>query len=171
MAKAINSLPLIKKLWSTVIKDEYTIYHKLLSLNYHNFKPGILEGTPVITPSTDFPVLNPSIEIINNTFIITLPPFSSDSFLNFIAEPYIIPVALFMIDSPDKKRFPITLMSRTGIKQNLDSEKYLTLSINLAEMPPVLPDGRTLLKSWTVLITLDEQSNPIHFSDLIPWPV
>jgi hypothetical protein len=77
---------------------------------------------------------------------------------------------IWSIEFPDDPRSPITLMSRTGIKQLLDLEKLLCLSINLNGPKPVLPKGRTLLRSWTVLITLDEKDNPVHYSELITWP-
>lgn len=170
MASSINSLPLIKKIWSNEIPDCYTIYHKLLSSNYSNFKSGILTGTPQITPAQGFPVPNPSIDILNNSFIIRSAPLSNQSLMNINPEPFVVPVTVFLLESQDNPTSPIKVMSRTGVKQIMELEKLLCLTVELGGSKPILPQGTTLLKSWTVIITLDEKENPVHYSDLIPWP-
>jgi len=166
-ARVINSAPFIKQIWKTKFPDCYTVYHKILSLNFPRFRSGILTGTPYLTPDGGFPLNSPSVEISNNELIISSGPLSPASEINLDRELYIVPVSVFMIDTTNDNKPPITFLSRSGNKVLLDLDSSLRLSINLNSGVYVIQEGCKLLKSWSVLITLDKNNNPVHYSELL----
>lgn len=169
LAVAINSVSLLKQIWAIEFPKCYTTCHQIFSQNFPRFTSGLLSGTPCLTPNSGFSLNNPKVEYSNDELIIQSAPLSADSGINTSIEKYILPASVFLIDSPDNSKSPITLKNRIGKKVSLDLENPLRLMINLNEEVHIVPDGQTLLKAWTVLITLDDKNNPVDYSELLTW--
>ena len=170
LAVAINSVSLLKQIWAIEFPKCYTTCHQIFRQNFPRFTSGLLSGTPCLTPNSGFSLNNPKVEFSNNELIIHSGPLSPDSGINTSLEKYIIPASVFLINTPNNPKSPITLKNRIGDKILLDPNNPLRLMINLNAGTPVVPDLTRLLKSWTVLITLDEKNNPVDYSELITWP-
>jgi hypothetical protein len=169
LAKIINSMPVIKKIWGQEFTDCYTIYHKILSNNYHSFNCEGLTGTPVLTPRFGFKLTSPEVEINERELIFKCAPISNYSGINASLEKFITVVSIFMIKSPSYSEYDPYISFRIGIKEPLVLGNPVQLTTQLNQGCCLLREIETLYKSWSVLITLDEKDNPVHYSEIISW--
>jgi hypothetical protein len=166
----INAVDLIKRIWKNEYPDCYSPYHEIMFANYPRYKYDDLRGNLLLTPKNGFPVSDPSFEIERGKLTLTTAPLSPDTGIDLSIEKYITSATLFLLNS-NVDIFPGPRFdARKGNKFSLESPPPLTVITMLAgnSILTSLPD--TLVKLWTVLITLDENNNPVHYSNVITWP-
>lgn len=169
LAWAINNIDLIKKIWQNEFPDSYIPYHKILSANYHNFRYSDFAGTPVLTPNPGFRLTNPEVEINNTELIIKTDPLSPDSGIDFSKEKFIVTASIFLINSLEESEFVTHINYRTGDKTLCEPRSHIKLTTSFDSDYCLCAKDDTIYKSWSVLITLDEKDNPVHYSEIIPW--
>jgi hypothetical protein len=169
LSRTINNIDLIKKIWRSEFSGSYTAYHKILSSNYHHFRYSDLAGTPVLTPKPGFRLIDPEVEINSEELIIKTGPISPDSGINISLEKFIVTASIFLIESRLDSKFVTYINSRTGNKLSLETGIPLQLITRFHEGNVLYHEGDSVYKSWSVLITLDEKYNPVHYSEIIPW--
>ena len=171
LGHAINKISLIKKLWKDEFPDCYSAYHELLKSNFHRFNCNNMSGTPVLTPHPGFKLLEASANIINDYLIVNTDPLLPDSGINYLIEKNIITASVLLVKSnQDPDNIP-EIHYRLGTKTLLNDRSPLTLVTDLNCGGAIVTEKFFIYKSWSLLITLDDKDNPIHYSEIIPWPV
>jgi len=170
LAGLINAVDLIKMIWKMEYPDCYSTYHEIIISNYPGYKYEDLRGNLVLTPKTGFPVTNPSFKIENEKLILSADPLSADSGIDLSTEKYITSATIFLLNSDISPFIGPGFNSRKGNKVSPDFNHSLQITTNLAVDAVLcsLPDS--LVKLWSVLITLDENNNPVRYSEVITWP-
>jgi hypothetical protein len=169
LAGTINNIDLIKKIWQYEFPDSYTPYHKILSANYHHFRYSDFAGTPVLTPNPGFRLTNPQVEINNSELIIKTDPLSPDSGIDFSKEKFIVTASIFLINTREESEIVTFIKYRTGNKTLCEPGSHINLTTPFNFGNCLFAKDETIYKSWSVLITLDKNDNPVHYSEIIPW--
>jgi hypothetical protein len=170
LAGLINAVDLLKMIWKKEYPNCYSPFHEISIANYHLYKYLDLRGTLALTPRTGFPVFNPSFEIERGKLNLSATPLSPETGIDISTEKFITSATLFLMNSNISSQPGPCFNARKGDKISLDFEHSLQIITHLSGEAVLysLPD--TLVKLWSVLITLDENNNPVRYSDLITWP-
>jgi len=129
-----------------------------------------MSGNPVLTPNPGFCLPDAAVDVINEKLIVNTGYFPPDLNIDFSIEKFIITASLFIIKSCEDPEYPPVFFQNKSVKTVFSNSLPLQLTINLNSDGIIIRDEFYVYKSWSVLITLDENDNPVHYSELLPWP-
>ena len=170
LAGLINAVDLIKMIWKMEFPDCFSTFHEMSIANYHHYKHDNLRGCPILTPKTGFPVHDPSFEIVNSNLIINSSPLSLNTGIDFSFEKSITSATLFLMNSHLDNQPGPCFNIRKGITMMLDSEIPVRITTNIGGESVLASLSKTLVKLWSIYITLDKDNKPVRYSEVITWP-
>ena len=169
LGHAVNKIGLLKTLWKAEFPDCYSAYHEILKANFHRFNCNDMSGTPVLTPQPGFKLPDTAINFISDYLIVNTQPLSPESGINYSIEENIITASVLIVKSnEDPEKIP-EIHYRLGPETILEKDSPLFLVTDLNYGGAIVTAKRFVYKSWSLLITLDDNGNPVHYSEIIPW--
>ncbi len=166
----INAVDLIKMIWKNEYPECFGTYNEIIKANYHNYKYVDLRGNLILTPKMGFSVPDPSFDIERGKLTINTAPLSGETGIDLSIEKYVTSVTVFLMNSNSSSQLGPCFDARKGDKVPLKFEHPLQIITDLGGKIILNFLPITLVKLWSIIITLDEKNNPVHYSDVITWP-
>jgi hypothetical protein len=163
LSSKIYSIDIIKKLWSPEVKKQSRIYQKIWSETYHAANCNDLNKPPKLSPTQDFIVSNPSFLFAEKSFCLKSDPLGASTVINPAIEKFILPVGVIVLKDPKSHASPpMEIIAFKGQNETLDLNSELDITINLHTPEDIKYMHYKFRKCYLILITLDENKNPIH---------
>ena len=169
LAKSLNSLDLIKKIWREEYPNCYSIYHKIFDSNYHRFNYNNFSGDPQLTPDKGFKLEGPKVELNGSNLIITADPILPDSGVDFSKNNFIAAASFLMFRYHNKPDDTPVFYPIKGKIIPLDSTQPISLTTEINSPDVIVPDDEYIARSWSTLIILNEKFNPTGYSQTLTW--
>jgi hypothetical protein len=168
LSAKIYSIGIIKNLWKPKVKNQSYIYQKISADNYHAANCNDLNRTPKLAPSADFMVSNPSFLFEEKSFLLKSDPLGASAVINPSIEKFILPVGVIVLKDPKSAAAPpMEIISFKGKNEILDLNSALNINIDITNPEDIKYMHYQFRKCYLILITLDENDNPIHCSECL----
>lgn len=165
LSSKIYSIGIIKNLWSPTLKNQSYIYQKISADNYHSANCNDLNNLPKLSPTQDFIVSNPSFLFAKKSFRLQSDPLGTSTVINPAIEKFILPVGVIVLKEPKSAAAPpLEIIAFKGQNKILDLNSALDISIDITNPEDIKYMHFKFRKCYLILITLDENKNPIHTS-------
>ena len=168
LSSKIYSIGIIKKLWSPKVKNQSYIYQKISAENYHTANCNDLDKPPKLSPTQDFIISNPLFLFEEKSFLFKSDPIGASTLINPAIEKFILPVGVIVLKDPKSPASPpMEIIAFKGKNEILDLNSELNFNI---ELP--IPENAKYMhyqfhKCYLILITLDENENPVQTSECL----
>jgi hypothetical protein len=168
LSSKIYSLDIIKNLWSSSCEVQYRIYQKIWSENYHSVDCNDLDKPPKLAPSANFIVSNPVFLFEQRSFLFKSDPLGASTVINPAIEKFILPAGVIVLKEPLPPAVsPMEIIPFKGKKEILDLNSELNINIVLPTPQDSYYMHYQFRKCYLILITLDENENPVHTSECL----
>jgi hypothetical protein len=168
LSSRIYSIGIIKKFWIPIVQNQSYIYQKISAENYRHANCNDLGKIPKLTPTHDFIINNPSFVFAKNSFTFNSDPIGVPTFINPSTEKFILPVGVIVLKEPKSPQLPPTeIIAFTGKNEILDLNSALKINIDLPAPEALQYNRYRLRKCYLILITLDDNENPVHCSNCL----
>ena len=168
LSSKIYSIGIIKNLWRPKVKNHSYIYQKISADNYHAANCNDLDKPAKLAPSADFIVNNPSFLFAAKSFRLKADLLGSTSVINPSIEKFILPAGVIVLKEPKPPAISsMEIIPFKGKKEILDLSSDINLNIDLTSPEDVIYMHYQFRKCYLILITLDENENPIHSSNCV----
>jgi hypothetical protein len=165
LSSKIYSIDLIKKLWNLKAQNQSYMYQKISAENYHAANCNDLNRPPKLSPTKDFLVNNPSFLFDKKSFLFKSDPIGVPTLINPAIEKFIVPAGVIVLKDPKKLASPpMDIIAFKGKNEILDLNSELNINIDLPVPEAIKYNQYRFRKCYLILITLDENENPIHCS-------
>lgn len=171
LAGLINAVDLFKLIWKNEFPKCWSPFNEISIANYHNYKFDYLQGNIVLTPKPGFAVPDPSFEIENRNLILKAAPLSAESGIDNSIEKHITSATIFFMQYNNGIKKPE--LHFDALRGEIISPCFdhpLQIITTLRYNPIFVSLSNTLVKLWSVLITLDQNDLPVRYSEVITWP-
>jgi hypothetical protein len=166
LSSKIYSLDIVKKLWSPIVKNDSRIYQKIWSENYHAANCNNLNKPAKLAPSANFIVSNPVFSFEEKSFQLKTDPLGAASEINLAKEKFILPVGVMVLKEPIPPAIsPLEIIPFKGKIEILDLNSELNLNVGLPTPQDLIYMHYKFRKCYLILITLDQNDNPVHNSE------
>jgi hypothetical protein len=169
LAKSINSVDLIKKIWKNKYPVCYSTYHKIFDSNYHRFNSDDPSGTPILTPDNGFGLTSHQIDLNGTNLVIKSDPIPTDLNIDPLKNNFIATASLLMFRYKNRPDDPPVFYPITGIINPLDLNQPVNLTTIIKGPNVSASPDEYVFRLWSVLIILDEKQNPILYSNTLSW--
>ena len=168
LSSKIYSIDIIKKLWSPAVKNQSRIYQRIWTENYHTANCDKLDIPAKLAPSPGFLISNPSFLFEEKSFHLKTDPLGTASEINLAKEKFIIPAGVIVLKDPKSPALPPTeIIAFKGKNEILDLNSELNITIGLSTPEYLKYMHFKFRKCYLILITLNENDNPVHNSECL----
>jgi hypothetical protein len=168
LSSKIYSIDVIKELWSPTVKNQSRIYQKIWSENYHAANCNDLDRPAKLAPVADFMVGNPSFLFKEKSFLLKSDPIGASTLINPAIEKFILPVGVIVLKDPKSPASPpLEIIAFKGKNEILDLNSALNINIDITNPEDIRYMHYKFRKCYLILITLDENENPVHTSECL----
>jgi hypothetical protein len=171
LSSKIYSIGIIKKLWSPKVKNQSYIYQKISAENYHTANCNDLNKPPKLSPTQDFIISNPLFLFKVKSFLFKSDPIGTSTVINPAIEKFILPVGVIVLKDPKSPASPPTeIIAFQGKNEILDLNSDLNINIDIPTPADIKYIHYQFRKCYLILITLDENENPVSSSECLFSP-
>jgi hypothetical protein len=171
LSSKIYSIDIIKKLWNHSVQKHFRIYQKIWSENYHAANCNNLDQLPKLSPSIGFLVTNPSFIFDKNSFSLKTDPLGAAANINPAIEKFILPVGVIVLkDRKSEAIAPLDIIPFAGPTEILDLNTEMNINITLPAPIDIIYRYYKFKKCYLILISLDENKNPVSTSNCLTNP-
>jgi hypothetical protein len=168
LSSKIYSLDIIKKLWSPEVKNQSRIYQRIWTENYHAANCDNLNIPAKLSPAANFIVSNPSFLFEEKSFRLITDPLGTASGINPAKEKFILPAGVIVLKKPiPPATAPLEIIPFSGKNEILDLNSELIINVDLPTPQNLIYMHYQFRKCYLILITLDENENPVQTSGCI----
>jgi hypothetical protein len=158
-------------IWKNEFPKCWSPFNEISIANYHNYKFDNLQGNMVLTPKPGFLVPDPSFEFEHGKLTLMAAPLSPETGIDLSIEKHITSATIFFMqynNGVTKPELHFDALKGEIISPCFDQPMQIITSLRYNPIFVALPS--TLVKLWSVLITLDQNNLPVRYSEVISWP-
>jgi hypothetical protein len=171
LSSKIYSIDIIKKLWSPEVKKQSRIYQRIWSETYHAANCNDLNKPPKLSPTQDFIISNPTFLFGQKSFLFKSDSIGASTLINPAIEKFILPVGVIVLKDPKSPASPPTeIIAFQGKNEILDLNSDLNINIDIPTPADIKYIHYQFRKCYLILITLDENENPVSSSECLFSP-
>jgi hypothetical protein len=161
----INSFPQLKSLWSEIAPPGLSAFNYIVKTNYRFVTSTDLSNLLQLTPDNGFGVIITDNYTDRTHVEITIDPIGTNAGINTVLEPNIKMVSLLFLSGPvDLNVYPYSFLGVSSVTQATNLATELTFDANLTNQQQQIFDKYNTIKTFVALVTLDADSNPVHYS-------
>lgn len=167
-SQAVNSEPVLNAIWDKVRPPEMSTFNNIARLNYQYTQDESLTDLMKIVPGLGFGIVASSTNLTSSDLTLDTEAIGLNSGINTVVEVNLQMISvLFFSDPIDESVGSYYITTISSIPQSFTLEDPLNLTASLLSEQTVYYDKFREHKAFTVLVTLDAQGNPVHYSGSI----
>lgn len=167
-SQAVNSEPVLKAIWDKVRPPEMSTFNNIARLNYQYTESENLTDLMKIVPSLGFGITTAGMNLSSGGLNIDTEAIGTNTGINTVVELNIQMVSvLFFSDPIDASVGSYYITTMSGIPQSFTLEDPQNLTASLLSEQTAYYSKFQAHKAFSVLVTLDAQGNPVHYSGAI----
>jgi|ERR1035438_2610151 hypothetical protein len=165
IAKAINSLALLKSAWPQVVDKKLSQFNEIFQANYDLIGSVANVGSITVAPVLGFTLTNPHVTNLVDGVQIQTDALGVGIGVDTDIEKYLVAAGVVLLQSPTVEGLPQTLIIPfKTTQQNLDLINPVNLTVQLMGTELFEYESYTTKRAFTCLITLNDNGQLVKAS-------
>lgn len=165
IAKAINSLPLLKSAWPQSASNRLSKFNEIFQTNYSLINSVDNIGTVTVAPMFGFNVANPHVTTLADGVQIQADALGVNIGVDTGIEKFLVAAGVVLLQDPTLDGYPQTLVIPfKSIQQNLDLINPVSLTAEFVGIELFEYECYTTKRAFACLLTLDDNGQMIKSS-------
>jgi len=167
-AKVVNDHASLKLLWQKMTPSDISCFNYIVKTNYPSFLNGSHSANTSITPFMGFPVTTSAAVLAQTGINLTVNPLANAYNFNPELETKIKPEVILSFANPVNTALPSSLFYSVELPvSSFVTDTEITFSVTFNDYVKALFQQYTANSALVALVTLDNNSTPVNYSQTL----
>ncbi len=165
LAKSMNSIPELKSVWKSKTPSGLTPYNYMIKTNYVNIEQDNISDYAVLVPDIGFGVTVTAVSIDSSGVQVDVDAIGNSAGIDAAVEQSILLASVIYMNNPvDNTVKQNGFLTAVSTAQSLSLTNPLSFQVSFNNQETQLFDKYQAHKGFFTLLTLDANSNVVHYS-------